>query len=205
MRNFVLAIFFVYRYFVGMFSACVIVDDHGEGLTRTLSALVPAVADGYLRDCSLVDYCGSVETANVADACGANLVAAKTGLKLQSVAGPMRGDWMLLLMAGVVPQPGWHFVASEFANRAMQSDAARRSCAAFDYASPGFRQRDRMREAWRAVAGRLFGSVVAGQGLLIEKRSLMAGRDIVLNRRGWSGSPRGTALTVLPAKAIVPA
>ena len=59
-----------------MFSACIIVGESVEGLGATLGALVPAIADGILRDAVIVDFSSDPDVERVCDAAGCDRIAA---------------------------------------------------------------------------------------------------------------------------------
>lgn len=80
---------------------------HGpEALAATLSALVPAVAEGLVGDAVVLSHREDDTLAMVADATGATLVVAKDASWTDG-AKAARRDWLLCLDDGDIPQEGW--------------------------------------------------------------------------------------------------
>ena len=188
-----------------MFSACIIVGEKIDGLGATLGALVPAVADGVLRDAVIVDFSTGSDVERVCDAAGCTRIGAKEAVSLASAGASLRGDWLLLMMAGSVPQPGWHWSASDFVQRATLTGSPATVAGAFNYACPGFARRDRVREFWRRLAGHTFGKVSPGQGLILHRSHLTREKALHLAADGWKKPPAGAHVTLLPVTMTVPA
>ncbi|MEZ5800017.1 MAG: hypothetical protein R3D29_05580 [Nitratireductor sp.] len=188
-----------------MFSACIIVGESVEGLGATLGALVPAIADGILRDAVIVDFSADPDVELICDAAGCTRIAARDGISLANAGAGLRGDWLLLMMAGSVPQPGWHWSASDFVQRATLSGSPGSVAAAFNYAYPGFARRDRIRELWRRLAGHVLGQVSPGQGLILHQSHRTNRRGLQIAANGWKKPPAGAHVTVLPVTMTVPA
>ncbi|MBK0400574.1 TIGR04283 family arsenosugar biosynthesis glycosyltransferase [Limibaculum sp. M0105] len=74
-----------------------------------LARLVPAVADGLVREVILADGGSADGIAAVADATGARLVTAERGRGTQLAAGcaAARGDWLLVVHADTLLPEGW--------------------------------------------------------------------------------------------------
>ena len=89
-----------------MISVLVRVDHGVEALAVTLSALVPAVADGLLADAVILARAPSDALERVADAVGATLVIDPSGGWSQGARAAKR-DWVLCLADGDVPTEGW--------------------------------------------------------------------------------------------------
>ena len=89
-----------------MISALVRVEHGVEALAVTLSALVPAVADGLLADAVILARDPGPAVERVADAVGATLVADPGG-SWSAGARHARHDWILCLADGDVPTEGW--------------------------------------------------------------------------------------------------
>ena len=90
----------------GMISAVIRVDRGVDALVVTLSALVPAVADGLVGDAVVLSRTPDPAIAAVADALGASLVAAPDASFAEGVKAARR-DWILCLADGDVPTEGW--------------------------------------------------------------------------------------------------
>ena len=75
----------------------------------TLAALVPAVADGLLRDVAMVASAGSDFVRDVADAAGCTLILEATGREglVRRGAAAVKGPWALVVEPGLVPGGDW--------------------------------------------------------------------------------------------------
>lgn len=89
-----------------MLTAVIRADGSPQALAATLSVLVPAVAEGFLGHAVIVDPAGNLEIERIADATGARYLSGG-GEAWQRGAGEARGDWIVLLDAGDVPQTHW--------------------------------------------------------------------------------------------------
>jgi len=76
-------------------------------LAATFSVLIPAVADGFLGHAVVVDAVGDAELENLADATGASYLRSAGAEGWHLGAAQARGDWLVLLDAGDVPQAHW--------------------------------------------------------------------------------------------------
>jgi hypothetical protein len=94
------------RYSVQMITVLVRVSHGPEALAATLSALVPAVAEGLVGDAVILADRQDDALAKVADAAGATLVVAERGSWVEG-ARAARRDWLLCLDDGDIPQEGW--------------------------------------------------------------------------------------------------
>jgi hypothetical protein len=89
-----------------MISVLVRVEHGPEALAVTLSALVPAVADGLLADAVILAGRPDPDLERVADAVGATLVVDPERSWVRG-AGCAKRDWILCLADGDVPGEGW--------------------------------------------------------------------------------------------------
>jgi hypothetical protein len=96
-----------------MISVLVRVDHGVDALVVTLSALVPAVADGLLCDAVILARAPDAALERVADALGASVVVDREGSWAQGVRHAKR-DWILCLADGDVPSEGWIRVLDRF-------------------------------------------------------------------------------------------
>ena len=80
-----------------------------DSLVPTLVALVEGAADGLVREVVIADGGSTDQVAQIAEESGATLIEAPRGRGPQLRAGveAARGDWLLLLHADSIPQPGW--------------------------------------------------------------------------------------------------
>lgn len=101
------------RYSVQMITVLVRVTHGPEALAATLSALVPAVAEGLVGDAVILTDRQDDTLMKVADAAGAILVVAERGSWMEG-ARAARRDWLLCLDDGDIPQEGWIRVLDRF-------------------------------------------------------------------------------------------
>lgn len=185
-----------------MMSVMIPVENEEEGLVRTLASLVPAVAEGILRDAVILDSGGRQSTAAIADAAGCIHLCGTPEECLSEAASRINASWILMLKPGVTLEHDWFREAAEFVERA--EAAGMDLCAAFSYASQRYGLFARLGEAWRLVSANLFGRVSGGQGLILRREAV--------RRMSGNGAasvpprpPSGSRLVVLRARAHVPA
>jgi hypothetical protein len=94
-----------------MLTAVIRVAGSTEALAATFSVLIPAVADGFLGHAVVIDAVGQGDIERLADATGADYLRCGGADGWHLGAARARGDWLLLLEAGDVPQPHWTQVA----------------------------------------------------------------------------------------------
>lgn len=140
-------------------------------LAATLTALIPAVVDGVVREVVIVD-CGSQDrTRAIADAAGARIVDAPRGRGMQLKAGgaAARHEWLLFLHADTVLEHEWHREAAGMIER---TDQGRRADAAgvFQFALDDMGVRPRIIEWGVGLRCCVFGLPYGDQGLLISRR-----------------------------------
>jgi rSAM/selenodomain-associated transferase 2 len=116
-----------------------------KGLAATLTALVPSVVDGLVREVIVVDGGSTDRTLAIVDDAGAKLVegnALGRGAQLKLGAEHARQPWLLFLHADTQLEPGWERDVIAFMERV---DFGRQSmsAAAFTFAldAVGFRPR----------------------------------------------------------------
>lgn len=186
-----------------MMSVVIAVDREEEGLARTLACLVPAVAEGVLRDAVILDGGGSEAMAAIADAAGCHHVVGEPRDHLGHAADNVAASWILMLKPGVILEHDWFREAAEFVERAESLGQSKKLCAAFSYSSQRYGLAARFEEAWRFVAANLFGRVLDSQGLIVSRETVrnLSGRKIAgIPPR----PPAGSRLVVLRAKAHAP-
>ncbi len=88
-------------------------------LGDTLTALIPAVVEGIVREVIIVDGGSTDRTLRIADAFGAIVISSKPGRGLQLIAGvaAARGSWLLFLHADTNLEPGWERETAQFMER----------------------------------------------------------------------------------------
>lgn len=105
------------------------------GLAATLTALVPGVVEGVVREVIIVDGGSSDRTLKVAEASGAEVLHAPAGRGGQLAAGAARarGAWLLFLHADTVLEAGWEREVAAFVER-VESGRREPAAAAFAFA-----------------------------------------------------------------------
>lgn len=93
-----------------MITVAIEADDDDWALAEALSALVPAAADGFVREVLIADRAGQPGVAAIADALGAAVVAGGKSLAIDRA----RSDWVLVLAPGVRLEADWHHEARGF-------------------------------------------------------------------------------------------
>ncbi len=140
------------------------------GLAATLSALVPAVVEGLVREVIVVDGGSADRTLKIADQAGVDVLASKPGRGVQLAAGAARArfPWLLFLHADTVLEPGWEREAAAFIERV---DAGKRepAAAAFGFALDDTGVAPRLLERLVELRNLLFRLPYGDQGLLIPK------------------------------------
>lgn len=141
------------------------------GLSATLTALVPAVVDGLVREVIVVDGGSSDRTLKVAEAAGTEIVRAERGRGQQLKAGAdaARFPWLLFLHADTVLAPGWEREAATFIGR-VDVGARTESAAAFRFALDDLGFKPRLVELGVALRCAVLRLPYGDQGLLLPRR-----------------------------------
>lgn len=111
-----------------MINALIPTHNSEHRLVLTLSALVPASAEGILKEVIIADEGSSDGTEVVADASGADFVSttAKSGSALaQGLKQCTRSNWILVIQPGAILQAGWQAEAAAFIERAERVGTAK--------------------------------------------------------------------------------
>ena len=141
-------------------------------LVATMTALVPAVVKGVVREVIIVDGGSSNgNAARFADLAGAEFIRAPRGRGSQLAAGAeaARSEWLLFLHDDTVLEPGWEREVSSFIDR-IELGGLRDAAGAFRYAVDDFGVFPRLLESLVALRCALFSLPYGDQGLLISKR-----------------------------------
>jgi rSAM/selenodomain-associated transferase 2 len=139
-----------------------------NSLAATLTALVPAVVDGILREVIVVDGGSSDRTLRIAEAAGVEVVRSAPGRGCQLAAGARaaRGAWLLFLHADTVLETGWESEAATFMER-VDIGLRPASAAAFRLALDDLGFKPRMVEAGVVLRCTLLRLPYGDQGLLL--------------------------------------
>jgi glycosyltransferase involved in cell wall biosynthesis len=98
-----------------MLSAIIATHESERTLVSTLSALVPAVAAGLLREVVVADGGSCDATAEVAEIAGCRFISSTEPLGARlTAAAAAKSPWLMFLRAGCVPEPGWIAAADGF-------------------------------------------------------------------------------------------
>ncbi|WP_018182547.1 glycosyltransferase [Kaistia granuli] len=137
-------------------------------LAHALAALVPAAADGMVREVIVVDSGSTDGTIAVADAAGCKIVegVGERGADLAKGAAMARSDWLLFLSPDVMLEAGWQREARDFIDRLAMAGSASRA-ASFRLAHAGFGWQSRLRELVAVLRAKLLAAPLPEQGLLV--------------------------------------
>jgi rSAM/selenodomain-associated transferase 2 len=140
-------------------------------LAGTLASLVPAAAEGLIRQVIIVDGGSADQTLKIVDAAGAELLSRSGGRGYQLAAGANRAQfsWLLFLHADTVLEPGWEREAAAFIDRIDKGECAA-SAASFRFALDDLGSKARMLEALVAIRCALLRLPYGDQGFLLPKR-----------------------------------
>ena len=139
-------------------------------LAATLTALVPAVVDGVVREVLIVDCGSSDATCELADAAGAKVMTAPRGRggQLRAGAAAARHPWLLFLHADTVLETDWQIEVSKLIEQ-VEVGARRPSAAAFRFALDDTGLRPRLVEWGVSVRCAACALPYGDQGLLISR------------------------------------
>jgi rSAM/selenodomain-associated transferase 2 len=142
------------------------------GLVACLSALVPAVVDGLVREVIIVDGGSTDHTCAIAEDAGCAVITGTVGGRGAGlVAGADRAKhaWLMFLHADTVLQEGWIREVATHIERTT-SGAQAPAAAAFRFALDDVGTRPRIIEAGVAMRCAVFRLPYGDQGLLISKQ-----------------------------------
>lgn len=141
-----------------------------SSLPETLSALIPAAVDGFVREVIVSDGGSADGTAKVADAAGVEFISGPPGrgVQLSAVARRARFPWLLFLHADTVLQHGWMRDAALFM-RAIDEGKAPPAAAAFRFKLDDKGIKPRTLELLVRARCGLFHLPYGDQGLLIPR------------------------------------
>jgi len=156
-----------------MISVIISTENSEAGLVHALSALVPAAAEGIVREVVVVDSGSSDGTARVADAAGCRFVShpgARSERLAHGAGVARRGDWLLFLQPDTLLESGWHQEAQAFIERAARAPNGLKTAAAFRLRYEAFGAGPRVSEMLAALRSQLLGMPYGNQGLLISRQ-----------------------------------
>jgi len=155
-----------------MISVVLPIRNDEVALAHALAALVPAAADGSIREVIVVDRGADDGSIAVADAAGCRILrgGGLLGADLAQAARDARSDWLLFLSPRSMLEPGWQREAHDFMERVAMSGAGGERAAAFRHARPEFGFSARLGEFGAALRSRLLASPGLEEGLLLPAR-----------------------------------
>jgi rSAM/selenodomain-associated transferase 2 len=155
----------------------------GAQLESVLTALVPGVLAGLVRQLVIADGGSSDTTLAIADGAGADLVSEvkSRGAQLAAGARVAKGDWLLFLHADTVLEPGWEEEVRRFVDGDNSTISGQRA-AAFRFRLNDHSITARWLERVVALRCRWFALPYGDQGLLIS-------RDFYASLGGFSEIP----------------
>jgi hypothetical protein len=120
-----------------MLSVVIAAETTDWPVVSTLAALVPAAANGTVRDVILVDRHASPAMERIADVAGCHLenFAGSRGGALAKGASLARGPWLMFIAPGAVLEPGWADDVTRFVE-AMEHDGKLRAATFTAVANP---------------------------------------------------------------------
>lgn len=160
-------------------------------LVHCLSSLVPASAEGVVREVIVVDGGSQDGTHRVADAAGCNWVAVDGNPDTRLADGvheARRGQWLLFLAPNVHLEAQWHNEVQSAVDRLSRNGQADQLALVFPTRSDAFGAKARLLEALQELKAALFGSGSDLEGLLLSRRLFeeVCGERL-LQERGLAG------------------
>ncbi len=156
-----------------MISVIIPTENAELDLVHALAALVPAAAEGVVREVVVVDGGSTDNTDMVADAAGCTFVTRKGPRSERLVHGASvakRGDWLLFLQPETLLESGWHHEVQAFIERAERTPKGPKTAAAFRLRYEAFGLGPRLSEKAASVRSQLLGMPYGNQGLLISRQ-----------------------------------
>ncbi|MEQ1888135.1 MAG: TIGR04283 family arsenosugar biosynthesis glycosyltransferase [Alphaproteobacteria bacterium] len=136
-------------------------------LPQTLSALIPGVVSGLVKDVIISDGGSADASRDIAEDTGCKVVTGPAGRGAQLARGALaaRGNWLLFLHADTVLSPGWEAEAGHF----MEQNYSSAYAGVFRFALDDFRPQARHLERLVSLRCKLFALPYGDQGLLIHR------------------------------------
>jgi hypothetical protein len=144
-------------------------DEHA--LAEALAALVPAVADGFLKEALIADPLARSGVGRIADALGCTIVTAAP----RQVYARARCEWVLTLAPGVRLEPDWYFEARAFIDRVQRRPGHEVAAVFADASASG---------ALAFIRGMSARFASQPRALLAPRDVLAAGRKVRIERLG---------------------
>jgi glycosyltransferase involved in cell wall biosynthesis len=142
------------------------------GLARTLAALVPAAAEGVVREVVVGDGGSRDGTEVVADAAGCGYVNAPGpwgGQVASAIAQSRRMPWLMILPPDVILEGDWFREVASFIERSERAGSSESRVGVFTLEFEGFGLPVRLRERALRLRARWLGRPVAAQGIVLSR------------------------------------
>lgn len=156
-----------------MISVIIPTENSEVDLVHALAALVPAAAEGVVREVIIVDGGSADGTDKVADAAGCIFVTKDAPRSERLAYGAKvakRGDWLLFLQPETLLESGWYHEAQTFMERAARTPEGAKTAAVFRLRYDAFGIGARLSEKAAFARSQLMGMPYGNQGLLISRQ-----------------------------------
>ncbi|TBW32313.1 glycosyltransferase [Siculibacillus lacustris] len=184
-----------------MLSVVIPTRNSEEGLARTLASLVPAAAEGVVREVVVCDDASTDGTRIVADAAGCTLVEASGGWLRRvetGVAAARRAPWFAILAPNVFLESDWFREVASFVDRVERRGRADVDVGCFRMGYDAFGWRARFAERLVAMSGALLGRPLREQGLVVSRRHW----ERIAARIADRSAGHGAVVARIPRRAI---
>ncbi|MDR4307851.1 glycosyltransferase [Chelatococcus sambhunathii] len=158
-----------------MLSVVIPTRNDERALVRTLASLVPAAADGVVRDVIVADSGSTDATLEVADLAGCRVAGPvpggpqARGALLDGAVRTAKGPWVMVLEPGVVLEEGWHREAAAMIETLERRGEAERRALTFSFGLDSFDASARLSERFAGLTRLLTGLPRPEQGLLVHR------------------------------------
>jgi glycosyltransferase involved in cell wall biosynthesis len=184
-----------------MISVVIATHESENALVMTLAALVPGALAGLVREVIVADGGSRDGTETVADVTGARFVVsdAPLGARLKGATALARGQWLLFLRPGMVPDVTWIDDVRSFLRDRQADEPVNSSVAVFRPLSAAGHRRALVADVFALVASSFGARPGPRQGLLIAKDHY----DALGGHRADAADPEAELLQRIGGRTIV--